>query len=226
MQNINEQMDLFHKLLDMCEAHFGPTCEIVLHDLTLEYDRTIVDIRNGHITGRKAGDCGSNLGLEVLRGSVKNGDRYNYITQTKDGKILRSSSLYIKDGDNQVIGSICINSDITEAVRFKDHLDAAINYPNGNENEKKEVFANDVNQLLDYFLQEGQRLVGKTAPLMNKEERLQFLKYLDDKGAFLITKSGEKICDFLNISKFTLYNDLDTIRKECEKLATYSMSIS
>lgn len=219
MKNIDEQMELFQKLLNMCEAHFGTTCEIVLHDLTKEYDRTIVDIRNGHITGRKIGDCGSNLGLEVLRGTDKNGDRYNYITHTKDGKILRSSSLYVKDDEGQVIGSICINSDITEAVRFESYLNAATNYPINNESEKKEVFATNVNQLLEHFLQEGQRLVGKAAPLMTKEERLQFLEYLDKKGAFLITKSGEKVCDFLNISKFTLYSDLDTIRKESEKLS-------
>ena len=37
---------------------------------------------------------------------------------------------------------------------------------------------------------------------------------LDRRGAFLITKSGSKVCDVLNISKFTLYNYLETIRKE------------
>ena len=84
MKSIDEQKELFTKILDMLEQHFGQSCEIVLHDLTREYDHTIVDIRNGHITGRKVGDCGSNLGLEVLRGTVVNGDRFNYISHTTD----------------------------------------------------------------------------------------------------------------------------------------------
>ena len=119
MKSIDEQKELFTKILDMLEQHFGQSCEIVLHDLTREYDHTIVDIRNGHITGRKVGDCGSNLGLEVLRGTVVNGDRFNYISHTTDAKILRSSSIYFHDDQQRTIGSICINTDITESVRCR-----------------------------------------------------------------------------------------------------------
>ena len=57
-----------NKILTLIELQFGSKCEVVLHDLTKPYDHTIVDIRNGYITGRKVGDCGSNLGLEVMRG--------------------------------------------------------------------------------------------------------------------------------------------------------------
>ena len=49
---------------------------------------------------------------------------------------------------------------------------------------------------------------------MNREEKIQFLKYLNDKGAFLITKSGERIQSFLGISKYTMYSYLDMIKNE------------
>lgn len=210
MRHIDEQEELFVRLLDMLQQHFGGTCEIVLHDLTKDYSHTIVDIRNGHITGRKIGDCGSNLGLEVLRGNTVNGDRYNYITHTKDAKILRSSSLYIRNGD-KVIGSLCINSDITESVRYESHLHAQNNY-SLQQDTRKEVFATDVKQLLEYFLLEGIEQVGKPANQMNKEERMAFLKYLDENGAFLITKSSDRVCEFLGISRYTLYSNLETLR--------------
>ena len=74
---------------------------------------------------------------------------------------------------------------------------------------KQEVFVTEVNQLLEYLLQEGQKLVGKPAGVMNREEKLQFLKYLNDKGAFLITKSGDKVSKYFGISKFTLYSYID-----------------
>ena len=144
------------KIMDLLEKQFGRNCEVVLHDLTKDYNHTIIDIRNGHVTGRKIGDCGSNLGLEVLRGSVVNGDRYNYITHTKDGKVLRSSSVYFYNDNNKVIGSLCINLDITEELRFENYLKARNNY-SLDVNEDKEVFATDVKQLLEHFISEGQR---------------------------------------------------------------------
>ena len=51
--------------------------EFVFHDNTLDYEHTIVDIRNGHIAGRTIGDIGDILGLEALGGS--GGNAYNLI---------------------------------------------------------------------------------------------------------------------------------------------------
>lgn len=122
MKSIYDHWDLWQKLLTMLEQQFGSRCEIILHDLTRDYAHTIVDIRNGHITGRKIGDCGSNLGLEVLRGTVQDGDRYNYVVHTPDGKILRSSTMFLKNDEGAVIGSLCINLDITQSVAFEGFL--------------------------------------------------------------------------------------------------------
>ena len=63
-----------HQILDLLEAHFGSSVEFVVHDLTLNYEHTIVDIRNGEITGRQIGDTGDILGLQVLRGTENNSD--------------------------------------------------------------------------------------------------------------------------------------------------------
>ncbi len=49
---------------------------------------------------------------------------------------------------------------------------------------------------------------------MNREDKIRFVRYLDQKGAFLITKSSEKVYEYLNISRYTLYNYLDFIHKE------------
>ncbi|MDK2933825.1 MAG: hypothetical protein PWP27_1635 [Clostridiales bacterium] len=215
MKNINDEMENLKRLIKMLANQFGSKCEIVLHDLTKDYEHTIVAIENGHITGRKVGDCGSNLGLEVLRGTNKSGDRYNYITQSNNGKILRSSTMYIRDNENKVIGAICINFDITNLLMAENVLKEITMYSFENE-EVKEVFVNNVNELLDYFLQECQKLIGKPVLHMTKEDKIKAVEYLDKKGVFLITKSGDKICEYLNISKFTLYNYLDIVRKRNE----------
>ena len=195
---------------NLIEHQFGRHCEVVLHDLSKPYDHTIIDIRNGHLTGRTIGDCGSNLGLEIIRGTVQDGDRFNYITHTRDGKILRSSSIYLRDSTGNMY-ALCVNLDITEFVRFESHLHETNRYDLG-EPGNEEVFAKNVGELLEHFIARGQELVGREASAMNKEEKLQFLEFLDKKGAFLISKSGRRICEVLGISKFTLYNYLETIR--------------
>ncbi|AEF85431.1 YheO domain protein [Treponema primitia ZAS-2] len=208
MNSLEDEQPFLKQLLTLISAQFGDRCEVVLHDLTRDYNHTIVDIRNGGVTNRKIGGCGSNLGLEVLNGSVEGGDRFNYVTTTPDGKILRSSSIYVKNDDGKIIASICINLDITESIQFEGFLRKYNHFEAG----QGEFFAQDVNTLLDYMVQQAQQLMGKDPKTMNKDERISFLSYLDQKGAFQISKSSVKICKVLGISKFTLYSDLDTIR--------------
>ena len=213
MKHIQEISDLLEQILTLIELQFGQNCEAVLHDLSGDYDHTIIDIRNGHVTNRKIGGCGSNLGLEVLSGNAVEGNRFNYITTTPNGKILRSSSIYFRDDEKKVIGSLCVNLDITETLQFSNFLQQYNSFQGTN----NECFAQDVDSLLGYLVQQAQSYIGKEPSKMNKDERLTFLKYLDEHGAFRISKSSVQICDLLGISKFTLYNDLDRIRTDSEK---------
>ena len=212
---LSDRMVSAEKIMTLLEQHLGATSEIVFHDLTTSYEHTIIDIRHGEITGREVGGCGSNLGLEVIRGFKKNGDSFNYITHTKSGRVLRSSTIYLYDQE-KIVGAICINTDISDTLRLENMLRAYNGYTLADieKAENSEHFAQNVVELLDYFIKDAQEYVGVQAPLMNREEKKKFLAYLDKKGAFLITKSGEHVCEFLGISKYTLYNFLEAIRKE------------
>ena len=204
------------QIVNLIEQQFGSNCEVVLHDLSRPYDSTIVDIRNGHVTGRRVGDCGSNLGLEVIRGTVKDGDKFNYFTTTKDGKFLRSSSIYLLDEEKNVRYSLCVNLDITESIKFEAFLHNQNRFKLGVEQGNlngEEVFVNNVHELVESMLDSGIAFIGKPIEKMNKEEMTRLIEFLERKGVFLITKSGEKICDALGITKYTFYQMLETVRK-------------
>ena len=47
---------------------------------------------------------------------------------------------------------------------------------------------------------------------MDRAQRIEVIRYLDQHGAFLVTKAGERIANLLGISKYTLYSYLDTVR--------------
>ncbi|MDR1874435.1 MAG: helix-turn-helix transcriptional regulator [Synergistaceae bacterium] len=204
MENVRDEIAFFGSLMKGIAALFGSRCEIVLHDLTGDYGSTIVMIENGHVTGRRVGDCGSNLGLEVLRGA--SGDRYGYLTNSREGNVLRSSSVYVRNPEGRVIGCLCVNMDISGLMLAENAIRelTANNVPR-----EEEFFVNDVNELLDVFLQRAQEEIGKPVACMSREEKVRAVKYLDSKGALLISKAGNRICNFFNISKFTLYSYLD-----------------
>lgn len=215
MSFVTENFDLLSGIGKAIAMQFGPDCEVVLHDMTRSYDHTIAAIWNGHVTGRRVGGGGTSAGLEILRGSVSPKDQYHYVNQTKDGKLLRSTSKYFKDQAGNVVGSLCINFDITGLVAAQNtmaHLTAPAEASEG-----REVFANNVDELLDVLFQEAVSFIGKSPAELNKDDKVEIVKYLDQKGAFLIKKSAERIAQFLGITRYTVYNYINQPVKEEEE---------
>lgn len=191
----------------------GPSCEVLIHDLQGDLDTSLVYIENGTITNRHVGDGPSHVVLDVLNYDDGSEGRFGYLTKTKDGRILKSSTMYIRDDNGNIDYLLGINQDITEFVMMHRSLESLIGIGQA-ETGTVEKITTSVSELLDDLLLEAERLVGKPGPLMNKVERLKAISYLNEKGAFLISKSSEKIAEYFNISKFTLYSDLNTVKEE------------
>lgn len=206
----SDNQNLVRQVFDLLSRHFGEDVELVLHDYTQDYEHSIVDIRNGHITGRQVGDTGDILGLEVLRGTVKDGNSYNLTNYTDDDRILRSSTQFIRDEKGEVIACIAINQDVTKTVE----LERFLHKQNRVEENTMDgsVYRGDVNQMLEHLIDEAQYTVGKKPESMKREDKLAFIRYLDQRGAFLIAKSGSYVQELLNISKFTFYSYLESVR--------------
>ncbi|WES67304.1 helix-turn-helix transcriptional regulator [Superficieibacter sp. HKU1] len=217
MESIQESLDFLLPMMEGIAGQFGDNCEVVLHDHSQGLESSIIAIINGHVTGRKVGDPSSNLGLEVLRGSDVNGDRHNYFTKTREGKTLRSTSVYLRNNQKQVIGALCINLDISDILQAEKMLNKMAGRPDNaptSPKEVNEVFVKDVSELLDYLIAECMTLIDVPVSNMTRQDKLNAIKFFDDKGVFLIKKSGERICEFLNISKYTLYAYLGELRGE------------
>lgn len=206
----SDNQSLVKQIFDLLSKHFGEDVEFVLHDYTQDYEHSITDIRNGHITGRQVGDTGDILGLEVLRGTVKDGNSYNLTNYTDDDRILRSSTQFIRDEAGDVVACIAINQDVTKTVELERYL--------RRQNQVEEntldgsMYRGDVNQMLEHLIDQAQYAVGKKPESMKREDKLAFIRYLDQRGAFLIAKSGSYVQELLNISKFTFYNYLESVR--------------
>jgi predicted transcriptional regulator YheO len=207
MKNLEEIYPILKPLVKAIASALGPNCEVVLHDMS-ELEHSIVEIENGHITGRKVGDPSTNLGLQVKRNLPEDSNILNYMSNTKDGKTLRSSSIYFRDDEGKVIGSLCINYNITDFIMVSNVVNEFI------KTEKKvdETFAGDINEVIEKLLEEAVSLVNKPVPFMQKEDKMKVLEFLDERGVFTVKRSMDRVAMFLDISKFTIYNYLEEIR--------------
>ena len=189
-------------------AQFGPNCEVVVHDLSQHPDHTIVAIENGHVSGRKVGDGASSVVLERMEHQEQEAqDHLCYLTRTPDGRILKSSTIYIRNSRGKVAAILAINFDISAlmmaAGAVRDFI--AVQEPQQTEPEK----IVNINDVLEELIQQSVALVGKPAALMNKEDKIKAIRFLNENGAFLVTRSGEKVAKYFGISKYTLYSYLD-----------------
>lgn len=202
----------YSRLAKGIAEQFGSNCEVVVHDLqSRDRDHSIVAIENGHVTGRKIGDGPSQIVLQSLQNKdAHREDRLAYLTRTKDGKILKSSTIYIRDDKDKIIGIFGINYDISLMTAAVEQLQVLTG--TGLEASQAEPISMNVSDLLDSLIEQSVRSVGKPAALMTKEDKVQVVRQLNEAGAFLITKSGPKVCQFLGISKYTLYSYLDEIK--------------
>lgn len=204
----------YFRLAKAIARQFGPNCEVVVHDLeSNDPESSIVAIENGHVSGRQIGDGPSHVVLDALHGDRSNlQDHLAYLTKTKDGKILKSSTIYIRDDFGVARGIFSINYDITLMLSMEQALRTftATDLPEP----EPAAISRNVSDLLDELIAQSVEVVGKPAALMSKEEKIRAIQFLNDSGAFLITKSGDKVCKFFGISKYTLYSYIDEAKAQ------------
>lgn len=203
-----EQDDFLKRLAKGISSLFGANCEVTVHDLRKGYENTIVAIENGQGTGRRVGDGSSELVLRALKENPENvEDNYCYHARTKDGRILKSSSIYLRDKKGKLVALFGINYDVTDLVMARHALEAAI----GDNGEKDDgggdvTITSNVNDLLGQLIAEADQFVAKPVAMMSKEDKIRAIQFLNDRGAFLIKKAGDKVSRHYDISKYTLYN--------------------
>jgi predicted transcriptional regulator YheO len=204
-------LEVLKQIAHSMVVHFGNNCEVLIHDLeSNNLQNSIVYFENNHVSNRQIGDAPSQMVLESLNKNIDEiKDNLGYLTKTKNGRILKSSNLYFSDEKKEKIKYILsINYDITSFLTIDSAIQSLIKTEEKNNHKPVESFQN-VNNLLDELLEKAIALIGKPVALMTKEEKITAIKYLNAAGIFLITKSGDKVSKFFNISKYTLYSYID-----------------
>ncbi len=196
----------------------GPDCEVVLHDVS-DPAHSIVAIENGAISGRKAGDPLTDYGLFSLKAAASSKVDYvsNFLARTKDGRRMRCNTLFLRDETGSIVGYLCLNCDMTRAELAKGLLDHLTTIASPVYSEHfGDGLAPGGEDLLQRNLGLIRELLGKPLHLLNRGERLEAVKRLDEKGFFLLKGAVEAFAQEAGISVFTVYRHLRENRTETE----------
>jgi predicted transcriptional regulator YheO len=204
----------------------GPYCEVVLHDLSKkELGSSIRRIENGHVTGRSVGGPSTNLGLELLSSldgedpeAAENANQFGYLARAGNGNELRCSSVYFQDGRGDLLGALCINVNLTIFQMLQQGLNsilkpAAVELAAGDHGTEQEIFATDVDGLLESMLETAIAEMSVPVSMMSKTDRVEVFRYLDKRGAFFIKHSVPKTAKRLGVSKVSAYSYLEKARQ-------------
>lgn len=190
---------------------FGSNCEVVLHDFSLK-PNSIVAIGNGHVTGRGVGSPMTEASLlKIAHGDIGK-DIMNYSGKSTDGRVLKSSTMFIHDDDGEVVGCFCINFDMTELVVAKNVMEEIMRTDKKSADKSESENGNKINDVLTDIVLNTIEEAGKPVAYLSKEEKVEIVKKLDGQGAFLIKGAIDYVAKVLCVSRYTIYNYLDEIR--------------
>ncbi|MFB6847359.1 transcriptional regulator [Streptomyces sp. NPDC056373] len=192
-------------------ATFGPVCDVVLHDYRIP-ERSVVAVA-GAVTGRTVGGAMSEIGMRVLAGGDEASDELNYVSRTRDGTPVKSSTMVLRDSTGAVFGALCINVDVGAVTQVHDLLGALAGVGAAAPAElPTTTFGNDIDSVVDALVDAHRsRQRGSWAEL-DRAERLELFGGLDTRGVFAVRGAVEQVAARLGISRASAYNYLSRAR--------------
>jgi predicted transcriptional regulator YheO len=232
-QNNNDYLKKYINLVEFIGSFLPPNCEIVLHDIN-NIDRSIVAMKNNYISGREIGAPITDFGLMLLKDKVYEKKDYilNYSSKTKNGKILRSSTYFIKDDDNKLIALLCVNIDLSETKTIEHFFDRflsvylnnkSVNLNSDTDNEimednntKNDVdiiehFENSVDDIVGNVVKQNLAKLNIPPERLSAEERIEIVDKLNENGIFLIKGAVAEAAKQLKVSENTIYRYINKL---------------
>lgn len=215
---MNPYLQTFIPVVAFLAEMLGSDSEVVLHDVT-SADKSIIAIRNGHISGREIGAPATNLALKVLKScNYENSDYIcNYKGESSSGKILRCSTFFIRDNKHKIVGMLCVNTDESKFVQLKNCVDSILQIPQEHVTDSENTIEKFSKSVEDLASDSIKSILGSSsipAERMSMDEKMESIKKLNDEGVFMIKGTVSKAALYFKVSEATIYRYLNMIKRK------------
>ncbi|MET9682925.1 helix-turn-helix transcriptional regulator [Streptomyces coeruleorubidus] len=197
-------------VVDGIAATFGPVCEVVLHDYR-NPEKSVVAVA-GSVTGRTVGGAMSEIGMRVLAHGDEAADELNYVTRTRNGTLVKSSTIVLRDSTGAVFGALCVNVDVSAVSQVHGLLGALAGLGAAPTELPTTTFGNDIDSVVDALVDAHQSKQRGSWAELDRAERLELFGGLDARGVFAVRGAVEQVAARLGISRASAYNYLSQAR--------------
>ncbi|MFE9443635.1 transcriptional regulator [Streptomyces sp. NPDC006602] len=197
-------------VIDGIAATFGPVCEVVLHDYRRP-EKSVVAIA-GSVTGRVVGGAMSEIGMRIVARGEEAVDELNYVTRTRTGQTVKSSTMVLRDTTGAVFGAVCVNLDVTALTDAHTVLGALAGVGRPPAELPVTTFGNDIDSVVDIILDDHHLRQDRAWAGLDRAARLELFRGLDERGVFAVRRSVEQVAARLGISRASAYSYLAQAR--------------
>lgn len=198
---------------DAIVAVFGSKTEVVIHDFS-DIHHSIVHVA-GDITGRAVGGPVSHHPYRIAREQgAKVEDMLGYRYLTKKGRVLKCSTVFIRDKAGRVVGCFSINFDVSEYLRLSTVMGEFTAFSNGGETPRKDIVATTFPETVESVIDNVVLDFGKPPSDMTKDDRIKIVGALERAGAFMYKGAVPRVAQLLGTSRYTIYGYLRETRSE------------
>jgi predicted transcriptional regulator YheO len=198
-------VELLKRLAEGIVAVVGPNCEVVVHDFS-DLEHSVIWV-SGNLTGRKPGAPVPDIDFISEHLESNASDQLNYVT-TIGSRKFQSTTVWVRNEQNSIVGAICINVDYSNLLQARDLLEKLTNPVNNFSSfTVTNTFAKDIDELVNQSIIEFISMKGyPDIRKMNRENKVDLIRYLENKGLFQIRGAVDKVSSLLEVSRGSIYN--------------------
>ncbi|MDR1649738.1 MAG: PAS domain-containing protein [Synergistaceae bacterium] len=207
---LNGKLRRLIPFIDFIAEVVGPNSEVVLHD-TGDLEKSLVAIRNGSLSGRETGSQMSEFARKILDEGKRTGKPFisNYLGKSYGGgKFLKSSTFFIRDDNDEIIGMIGINTDLSALSEVHRILGQMLEVGGIEENSESDGERASIRETVLSVIDE---VIGRgdADPVrMTLEEKKNIVCELNERGVFLLKGTVAEVASRLDVSEQTIYRYL------------------
>ncbi|MEG1547846.1 MAG: PAS domain-containing protein [Clostridia bacterium] len=190
--------------------------EVLIHNL--ENQASSVFYIVGNITNRKLGAPLTQYAVDILNQRLYENHDFisGYTGRTDDGKILmRSSTMFIRNGSVIPIGLLCVNIDVTKLVESYENLENFVGFTK--ENSTLETISPSPETVIDEIIVQMQRRFGVSVEQFSKKQKLETVRAISASGLLRIKGVIHSIARMIFVSEKTIYRymtEIENIKNE------------
>lgn len=212
MENLHPGLQAAMQLAEGLSQVLGQRYEVIVHDLGCG-EPSIVGIF-GNVTNGKIGESPTDMLLQLQKNYGNDvPDQINYRTTLPDGRVLRNSILFIRDESQRVLGSVCINQDLTDYVVASKLLGNLTEFSDARFGDTvPEQSCRDINEVVESMVRRELEQMDKPVAYMQKEDKIAVVQKLEQRRIFDVKGAVEYVAKRRGVTNFTVYNYLKIIR--------------